>query len=429
MTARLNMQVAASAAASLAVLVVVAPSIRSADGPTDAPTGFVLESNGFAEEFCANQSAFAFSPNSPPIDPKECEFEAAAEEFTGPEGLADGLGPVFNAAGCGECHLVPMLGGSSQIVEKRAGRFTGRDFFDHPGGSLIQDRATELHLQERVMPAHTNVTTFRATISVLGDGFVEAIADETLAAIRREQPGDMQGLLIEVPVLESPAKTGVGRFGWKNQHSSLVSFSADAYKNEMGITSPLEPEEPTSNGQSVAKYDRVPGEPGRTDDEGIDVELFALFMRSTLAPPRDPTLAGTRDAREGSEIFDEIGCAVCHTRSITTAPPGTLVNGGAFKVPETLGNKIIHPFGDFLLHDIGTGDGIVQNGGRATRNMVRTAPLWGLRARSRFMHDGLSFDLTSAVLRHENQAESAREAFRRLGSRNREKLMQFLQSL
>jgi len=291
-----NIRVAASAAVLLAVLVAVAPSTRSADGPTDAPTGFVVRSNGFAEEFCANQAAFAFSPNSPPIAPEDCRFETAAEEFTGPEGFADGLGPIFNAAGCGECHLVPMLGGSSQIVEKRAGFFDGRDFFDHPGGSLIHDRATELHLQELLMPAHTNVTAFRATISVLGDGFVEAIDDETLEAIRRRQPSEMRGLLIQVPVLESPGRTAPGRFGWKNQHSSLVSFSADAYKNEMGITSPLDPDEPTSNGRSVARYDQVPGEPTSTDDDGVDVELFALFMRSTLAPPQDLVLARTRNA-------------------------------------------------------------------------------------------------------------------------------------
>jgi CxxC motif-containing protein (DUF1111 family) len=429
MRTSLNIRVAASAAVSLAVLVAAAPNVRSTDGPTEAPTGFAVESNGFAEEFCANQADFAFSPTSPPIPPEECEFDAAAEEFTGPEGLSDGLGPIFNAAGCGECHLVPILGGSSQIVEKRAGFFNGRDFFEHPGGSLIQDRATELHLQELVMPARTNVTAFRATISVLGDGFVEAIDDETLEAIQQRQPSETRGLLIEVPVLESPGRTGAGLFGWKNQHRSLVSFSADAYKNEMGITSPLEPEEPTSNGRSVARYDRVPGEPARTDDEGVDVELFALFMRSTLAPPRDLSLAATRDAREGSEIFDQIGCAVCHTRNLTTAPPGTRVNGGALKVSEALGNKIIHPFSDFLLHDIGTGDGIVQNGGRATRTMVRTAPLWGLRARSRFMHDGLTFDLATAVLRHQNQAASARDAFRRLSPWSRDKLVAFLLSL
>ena len=419
----------ASAALALAVMVVVAPATPSLEGPTPAPAGFVVASNGFAEEFCARQAAYAKSNNSPPIPPAECGFDEAAEEFTGPESAEDGVGPVFNAASCAECHLAPILGGASQIVEKRAGFFDGETFLEHPGGSLIQDRASDTRLLELIMPSHTNVLAFRATISVLGDGFVEAIADDTLKEIQREQPVEARGRLIAVPVLEAPGRTAPGRFGWKDQHASLVSFSADAYKNEMGITSPLDPVEPSSNGRPIEDYDSVPGEPGVTDDEGVDVELFALFMRSTLAPPRDAELAATSDAREGSDIFNAIGCATCHTRRILTAPPGTMVNGGAYKVSKALGNKIIEPFGDFLLHDIGTGDGIVQNGGPATRNMVRTAPLWGLRARSRFMHDGMSFDLASAVMRHQNQARVARDNFKALSNRGRDKLLTFLLSL
>ena len=89
-----------------------------------------------------------------------------------------------------------------------------------------------------------------------------------------------------------------------------------------------------------------------------------------------------------------------------TSPPGTLINGGALRVAEALGDKIIHPFSDFLLHDVGTGDGIVQNGGVSTRNKVRTAALWGVRARGRFMHDGLSFSFEDAIARHGGQASS-----------------------
>jgi CxxC motif-containing protein (DUF1111 family) len=425
----ISIRIVASVAVTLAALVVAAPATRSLEGPTLAPAGYVVASNGFAEEFCADQAAYAKSTNSPPIPPAECDFDEAADEFTGPEFAEDGVGPVFNAAACAECHLAPILGGASQIVEKRAGYYDGLTFFEHPGGSLIQDRASDPRLIELIMPAHTNVTALRATISVLGDGFVEAIADETLKDIQRQQPIESRGRLIAVPVLEAPGRTALGRFGWKDQHASLVSFSADAYKNEMGITSPLDPVEPTSNGRPIDDYDSIPGEPLITDDEGVDVELFALFMRSTLAPPRDLALAATPDARDGSDIFNAIGCATCHTRRIVTAPPGTIVNGGAYKVSTALGNKIIHPFGDFLLHDIGTGDGIVQNGGPATRNMVRTVPLWGLRARSRFMHDGLSFDLASAILRHQNQARVARDNFKALPPRGREKLLTFLLSL
>jgi CxxC motif-containing protein (DUF1111 family) len=191
----------------------------------------------------------------------------------------------------------------------------------------------------------------------------------------------------------------------------------------MGITSPLLPDELTFNGKAVE--DPVPG----IDDEGVDVELFALFMRSTKAPPVDRDLAATDDARRGRQIFDAIGCATCHTPTIVTAPPGTLINGGALRVTNALGNKIIHPFSDYLLHDIGTGDGIVQNGGPSTRNKMRTAALWGLRLRSRFMHDLASFTFEDAIDRHRNQAASSRDAFHRLRSSDKRRVLTFLSSL
>jgi CxxC motif-containing protein (DUF1111 family) len=406
----------------------------STTATTEAVTGFDGESNGFAEEFCANQDALTDSPNSPQIPDDECNFEAATEEFTGPETVADGLGPIFNATGCGECHSSnpgfdpdnlanTVVGGTSQITEKRAGFFNGSQFIDHPGGSLIQDRSLRPNEQERVIASFANVIALRKTIPVFGDGFVEAIANSTLEDIRSNQPFAQRGQIINVPVLERPGATRIGRFGHKDQQASLVSFSADAYVNEMGITSPLQPTENTSNG--VVVDDPVPG----LDDEGVDVELFALFMRGTKAPPRDPVIAGSADAQAGSNIFNAIGCAVCHTRTIVTAAPGTQINGGALRVANALGNKVIHPFSDFLLHDVGTGDGIVQNGGQATRNRLRTAPLWGLRARGRFMHDDLSFSVTDAIRRHGNQAENARNAFNGLSNTNRNRLLRFLDSL
>ena len=126
-------------------------------GPTEAPTGFSLEGNGFLEEFCANQDELAeVSDISPEIEEDECNEEAAIEEFTGPEDASVGLGPLFNAAGCGGCHDAPILGGNSQIAEKRAGFFNASTgvFTDHPGGSLIQDKTLVTHIafQERVRP-------------------------------------------------------------------------------------------------------------------------------------------------------------------------------------------------------------------------------------------------------------------------------------
>ena len=264
--------------------------------------------------------------------------------------------------------------------------------------------------------------------NTLGSGYVECISDSTLIAIRDAQPEAMRGTAPEVPVLEGDGSARVGRFGWKSQHGSLISFSSDAYLNEIGITSPLFPDEDTSSGRFVgfgSGYDPVP-EP---EDDGIDVSAFANFMRSTKAPPRGPI---TADAHFGEKKFNTVGCAICHVASITTAAPGTPINGGAFTVPDALGNKTLHPYSDFLLHDIGTGDGIPieptpEFAGTATQ--IRTAPLWGFRTRNRLMHDGLSFTADECIQRHGGQAAAVRDAFNTLNDFQKAQIMDFLNSL
>jgi Tol biopolymer transport system component/cytochrome c5 len=286
------------------------------------------------------------------------------------------------------------------------------------------------------------VRTFRSSLNVLGDGFVEAVDDSTLLAIRDSQPVDMRGTAISVPILEAPGQMRIGRFGWKNSIASLLTFSAVAYKGEVGITSPLQAMESSSLGRSVAAFDPVPDPEDTGGDQGFgeDVEAFARFMRSTKAPPRDRNLVPTDSTDAGSALFDTLSCSVCHVRTITTAPAGTTFNGGTFTVPAALGNKNIHPFGDFLLHDIGTGDGIVETNGETTRNMVRTAPLWGVRTRERLMHDGgsssppsnsgaQSFTFSEAILRHAGQATASRNGFISLTPVQKAQLIKFLKSL
>ncbi len=385
-------------AAALAVTVAFTQS-----GPAEAPTGFDDQTNGFV-----NQT----------------QFDLDRKTFEERETIDDGLGPIYNAQACAECHQNPVTGGISQINELRAGHFDGFFFINHPGGSLINDRAIDPSIQERVLGGN-EVRTFRTSLNTLGDGFVECIDSNTLVAISNRQPSGMRGQFIQVPVLEANGLLRGGRFGWKNQHASLLSFAADAYLNEMGITSPLQPDENTSNGNSVAAFDKVPD----PENEGGDVEAFARFMRATKAPPRDEALAATPDAQRGDQLFTLIGCDTCHVRSITTAPPGTVINQGAFTVPPALGSKTIHPFGDFLLHNVGTGDGIVQNGGQSTRNKVRTAPLWGMRTRDRLMHDGESLTRNEAILRHGGEAATVILNYRYLTAADKNALITFLNSL
>src|SRR5262245_13667232 len=163
-------------------------------------------------------------------------FADNREEFEGREGVDDGLGPCYNAQSCTECHQNPVTGGISQVMEFRAGHLNGAgQFVDAPGGSLINDRAVAPAIVERISTAET-VTTFRTSLNTLGDGFVEAIGNSTLQANVNAQPAAQRGTLISVAVFESNGGTRIGRFGWKDQQASLVSFSADAYLNEMGIT-------------------------------------------------------------------------------------------------------------------------------------------------------------------------------------------------
>jgi len=359
------------------------------------------------------------------------EFDLAREIFDEQEEIDEGLGPVYNALSCGNCHQNPVSGGISQVNELRAGRFDGSTFFDHAGGSLINDRAIDAAIQERISGS-ANVRTFRTSLNALGDGFVEAVANATIEAIAANQPASLRGTVLRIPVLEAGGVLRVARFGWKNQHASLVSFSADAYLNEMGITSPLLPDENSSVGFPVDDFDEVPDPEDAatpTEPNGPDVEAFARFMRSTKVPPRDVVLAATPDAQAGAQRFQQIGCARCHVARMVTAPAGTVINGGAFVVPDALGNKIIRPYSDFLLHDVGTGDGIVQNGGPATRNKLRTPPLWGLRTRDRLMHDGESLTRNDAILRHSGQATSVINQYRNLSTAQKNQLVAFLNSL
>ncbi|MFO1119238.1 MAG: di-heme oxidoredictase family protein [Rhodospirillales bacterium] len=393
--------------------------------PTEAPTGFDNQTNGHLEQ-------------GPPFETLNADNVIARRSFNDnrfifeeTEFEHDGLGPVYNAQSCRECHQSVVTGGASQITEQRSGRRNNRGFFESAGGSLIHSRAIDASLVER--PAYTdNVTTLRVSTNTLGDGFVESISDATLLAVQKAQPAALRGTAIPVPVLEAKGVTRIGRFGWKSQHASLESFAADAYMNEMGITSPLFPKENTSDGHPTAGYDHV----ADPEDDGIDIVAFADFMRATKAPARGPITAAVQ---AGEQLFNAVGCNVCHTPAMVTAPANTAFNGGKFVVSAALGNKIIHPYSDFLLHNIGTGDGIpvvpiteaapvaAETGDSAYQ--MRTAPLWGLRTRNRLMHDGLSFTAEDAINRHGGQAAPVRASFNTLDARRKSLLLAFLDSL
>jgi CxxC motif-containing protein (DUF1111 family) len=397
-------------------------AVTQADFFSEAPTGFDNRTNGFLRQGPAFETL-----DEDNVEPNR-SFNDNRFIFEEVEVLADGLGPTYNAQSCSECHQNVVTGGASQIAEHRTGRLDASGgFFESLGGSLIHSRATNPAIVERVA-FEDDVRTFRISTNTLGNGFIECVANETLLAIRDAQPAEIRGTAVMVPVLEGGNAMRVGRFGWKSQHASLESFSADAYLNEMGITNPLFPDENTSAGRNVGfgtGFDLVPD----PEDDGVDVVAFANFMRSTKAPSRGRI---TRDVQAGEQLFNQVGCNGCHVATLRTVRAGTLINGGAFRVPLALGSKIFHPYSDFLAHDIATGDGIPVLPGpefAVTRNLIRTAPLWALRTRNRLMHDGLSFTKQEAIQRHGNQAAGVRDRYNALTDQQRNLVLTFLDSL
>ncbi len=411
----------------------------------EAPTGFDNKSNGVVDD---------------------ATHQADQVKFDEVEGLAEGLGPLYNAQSCRECHQNPTSGGPSQVTELRVGHLGPDGRFRNAeipiahgaetitGRSLVNLRAIcpsgafpDTEIQERVPDTET-IRTTRISLNLLGDGFIEAVADQTLIDLSHDQckasRGRICGQVLYVPIVEAPGQTGVGRFGWKDQQASLLSFSGDAYLNEMGITNRLFPDEVTKLCNTASEPNDQPGPDGLAD-----VDRFARFMRATKAPARDAQLSETPLANKGSELFDKIGCATCHVRSLTTVASGTRINGGTFTIPGALAGKTFHPFGDFLLHDVGTGDGIVmampEHYGRnmyqiqwknlslesfaSTQNKVRTAPLWGVRLRPQLMHDGQSVTLRHAILRHLGEARDVTKRFKKLKRNDQEALTEFLRSL
>src|SRR5262249_17573081 len=380
----------------------VFPASPPAAAPaTEGPAGFDNRSNGITDE---------------------ATHQADLAKFDEVEQIAKGLGPLYNAQSCHECHQSPVSGGSSQVSELRVGHVDRDGHFQDPqipiargaevvtGRSLVNDRAIcpnatfpSTEIQERVPDTET-VRAIRMSVSLFGDGFVEAVADQAFIEIAKQQckatHGRICGQVVQVPIVEAPGQMGVGRFGWKDQHASLLSFIADSYLNEIGITNPLQPDEVTKLCNTAAEPNDTRGQDGL-----YDIDRLTRFVRALKAPPRDEELALPPAAKHGSALFDKIGCGSCHVRALRTAAAGTRIDGGTFMVPPALGSVTFHPYGDFLLHDVGTGDGILQvnpeHYGRAvfqqmagylskqhlesTQNKMRTAPLWGLRLRPRLM--------------------------------------------
>lgn len=393
------------------------------------------------------------------------------------------LGPLFNGTTCAGCHSQPSMGGGGLFINEIRVRNNSdpgpvhifavdnmlrdgpqlqgtRTIFAagvsaEPLGCQITVPGCQLSACQQEEVSRTTFSTSlptcdptsadylnggncvvgRAAVPVFGDGLVEAVSDQTLKQLAHSEPSSIRGKV--KMVTENFLSTAhVGRFGWKDDHAFLRGFAGDAYLNEMGITNPDNQTDTSSCAIAATAYGLNLEDTGiedATDSDGrADIDRFSDFMRA-LAPP--PTLPENRSALRGAALFAQMGCAGCHTPALTTASnPASFIPAttGGVAISSTLNhalaNKTFHPFSDFLLHDMGSlGDGIVS--GDATATMMRTAPLWGVRARSVFLHDGRAGDLPTAISMHDGQGKTAAAAFNALSKSQQADVVNFLSTL
>jgi len=351
------------------------------------------------------------------------EFRLGRDDFLEVESAEEGLGPAFNGTSCAACHSVPAVGGMSAVAEVRAGRLTadGRyEGLDASGETLVHLFSLPGHGCQPVIPADANIIIRRIPIPVFGAGLVEAIADDTILALADPDDRNGDGVSGRAAIVTDRG-TGdrrVGRFGWKAQHATLLAFSGDAYRNEMGITNDLFRDE-LAVGIDAARMrvcDPLPDTEDIPDPltrrRGID--NFASFMRF-LAPAE--RAAGDDVTREGERVFMAIGCAACHVPTLTTAESRQ----------PLFDRRPVALFSDLLLHAVATGDGIRQ--ASAEHDEIRTPALWGVRHRRPLLHDGSAATIPDAILRHGGEAARARAGYDRLGDEERAALLRFLNTL
>ena len=341
--------------------------------------------------------------------------------FTQQEEENEGLGPVFNAQSCVACHRAGAVGGaSSDLTVSRVTRIGGivngvYSDLASVGGPVIEKRSLRsvdpsYPYPGEIIPLAAQFVSRRMTTPTFGDGLIEQIPWTTIYNLSQTpRPDGIHGVPNWVVNPETKS-TEIGRYGWKAQVSTLHVFSGDAYLNEIGVTSATFPKDNSPQGRTnLDAADKV----ADPEDGTNDVRLFTLFMRFTAPPPPLPlNIAATR----GQQLFNSMNCASCHIPVLQT---GT--NPSA-----ALSNKQVHLFSDLLLHHMGVelSDGVRQ--GSAAGDQWKTAPLWGLRFRQFFLHDGRAGSVDQAILMHGGEAMAARDRYDNLSLTDKSAVLDFL---
>ena len=338
----------------------------------------------------------------------------------------EGLGPLYNAERCSDCHDEPVVGGGgARVPVLKATRFAaGRcDLLEAQGGDNVQRRVTDLArahgLAPEDVPKGATATSRVLAPPLLGLGLLEAVPDSVLQEWEDPADADADGISGRLPrVARGPARGRAARFGRKGEAAAIEGFVDAALRFELGFTTPGHPSEESRNGVPVpADADPMP-------DPEIDqatLGLLADYVR-LLAPPAPEAPGAGQPAdtiARGEALFRQIGCNSCHRPELRT---------GAAVAPAALARRAIFPYSDMLLHDMGPALADVC-GSDAAPGELRTAPLWGLRHRTRLLHDGRASNVAEAVAAHAGEGTSARDAFAALSLDARRAVIRFLMSL
>jgi CxxC motif-containing protein (DUF1111 family) len=338
----------------------------------------------------------------------------------------DGLGPLYIRSACGACHEEGLRGAGlvQKMVALDASGAVALDQSALPFGHTIR-RGLAAGAVTPIEPP-TDVMTrvsIRVGPPVLGRGYLEAIADSEIERIAAEQAArrdDIHGRINRVTFASVPNPDTsfaqhyqgepnlIGRFGLKARIVSLDEFTADAFQGDMGMTSPMRPDE-LANPDGLAD-DAKPGV-----DVGIDaIDRIAFYLRR-IAIPRRVGLT-TR----GAQLFAQAQCAACHVPALKTRADYPIAQLAGIDAPV---------YTDLLLHDMGDALADGMTDGSASGAAWRTAPLIGLRFYRTYLHDGRATSVEDAILAHDGEGRAAADAFRALGAADRQTLLSFVEAL
>jgi len=290
-------------------------------------------------------------------------------------------------------------------------------------GEQVALRAPVLSISDLAYgPLGTDAMTgLRLAPALIGVGLLEAIPEETIVQLAGRAP--VAGIHGKVNRVwdESQGKTVLGRFGLKANHGSLREQVAAAFINDIGLSSPVYPEQNCPSIQSGCKEQMTAGKPEITP---LRLAATELYLRALLVPARRHT--DDPQVRRGERIFADAHCAVCHVPELKT---------GEYAPMPQLAGQTVQPFTDLLVHDMGEGLADGRPDYLAGRSDWRTAPLWGIglsrtvNGAGGFLHDGRARNFTEAILWHGGEAQVSQEVFRQLPRADRAALIAFLQSL